>query len=413
MNGNIGARRWAIVALAFVAIMLNYFDRQIIALLKPTLEVQFGWTDGDYSHMASAFQFSAAIAFLGTGWFIDRVGLRRGFALGVGAWSLAGIAHAFVSSVSGFVAARAALGAAESIGTPAQVKTAAAYFPPEKRSLVLGIGAMAANFGAVVAPLTIPPIAIWLGWKAAFVIAGGAGLVWVLVWLAVRPPRETEAAVSEAARVPWLSMLRDRRQWALVVAKFFSDNVWWFLLFFTPDLFHRRFGLDQGQIGQPVALIYLMAALGSFSGGWLPSVLVSRGATIDRARKSSLLIYAVLILVAPLTIFTTSPWMAAGVLGFALFAHQGYSTNVFGMATDLFPTRILGTAIGIAAFAGNLAGMAMIEAAGWSLDHHYGYPPLLIVCGGSYLVGLFFIQLLVPRIELAEPGAGRTVMPAH
>ena len=160
-------RRLLIVALAFTAIMLNYVDRQIIALLKPMLQGEFGWSDRDYSHMASAFQFSAAVAFLGTGWFIDRIGLRRGFAIGVGAWSLAGMAHAFVSSVGGFVGVRAALGAAESIGTPAQVKTAATYFPPEQRSLMLGVGNMASNFGAVVAPLTIPALALWLGWRAA------------------------------------------------------------------------------------------------------------------------------------------------------------------------------------------------------------------------------------------------------
>jgi MFS transporter, ACS family, hexuronate transporter len=413
MNGNIDARRWAIVALAFVAIMLNYFDRQIIALLKPTLETQFGWDDRDYSHMASAFQFSAALAFLGTGWFIDRVGLRRGFALGVGIWSLAGMAHALVSSVAGFVGARAVLGAAESIGTPAQVKTAAAYFPPEKRSMMLGIGNMASNFGAVIAPLSIPPLAVWLGWRATFLIAGGAGLLWVVAWLAIRPPEEVEAAAQEAAPVPWLSMIRDRRQWALIAAKCFSDNVWWFLLFFAPDLFHRRFGLGQGELGLPVAFIYLMAALGSLSGGWLPSRLLSRGVGIDRARKGSLLLYALLILVAPLVILAGNAWTGALILGCALFAHQGYSTNVFSMATDLFPARTIGTAIGIAAFAGNLAGMAMIEAAGWSLDSGHGYPPLLFVCGGSYLAGLLLVQLLVPRIELAEPGAARPVVSAH
>lgn len=202
MGERLDARRKLIVILTFVAIMLNYVDRQIIALLKPTLEAQFGWDAGDYSHMASAFQFSAAVAFLGTGWFIDRIGLRRGFAIGVGAWSIAGIAHAFVTTVSGFVTARAVLGAAESIGTPAQIKTCATYFPPEKRSLMIGIGNMASNFGAVAAPLAIPPLALWLGWRAAFLVAGGLGLLWVVAWLAVRPPRESADAATQAAKVP-------------------------------------------------------------------------------------------------------------------------------------------------------------------------------------------------------------------
>ncbi len=414
MTQQIGTRQWLIVGLAFVAIMLNYVDRQIIALLKPLLEQEFGWSNRDYSHMASAFQFSAAVAFLGTGWFIDRIGLRRGFAIGVGAWSLAGMAHAFVATVGGFVTARAALGVAESIGTPAQVKTAATYFPPEKRSLMLGIGNMAANFGAVVAPLSIPPLALWLGWRAAFLIAGGLGLLWVIAWLAVTPRAEPVSAVdAPAQRLPWASLLRDRRQWAIIAAKAFSDQCWWFLLFFMPDLFHRVFGLSQGELGVPIALVYTLAALGSLSGGILPTWLLARGVEMNRARKGSMLLYALLIVPAALVLHVDNAWAAAGLLGLALFAHQGFSTNVFGMTADIFPARMIGTAIGIGAFAGNLSGMAMIEAAGFSLERGYGYAPLLYVCAGSYLVGLLLIQLLVPKLQLAEPDGDRPMFAAH
>lgn len=400
------ARRGWIVALAFAAIMLNYVDRQIIALLKPMLQAEFGWSDRDYSHMASAFQFSAAVAFLGTGWFIDRIGLRRGFAIGVGAWSLAGMAHAFVSSVGGFVAVRAALGAAESIGTPAQVKTAATYFSPQQRSLMLGIGNMASNFGAVVAPLTIPALALWLGWRAAFLIAGGLGLIWVIAWLFVapRPAALSDKPVpgEEGASVPWRTLLKDRRQWAVIAAKALSDQVWWFLLFFMPDLFHRLFGMSQGTLGLPIAMIYFLAAMGSLTGGILPTWLLSRGVSINAARKGSMLLYALLILPVPTLLLTSDPWVAAALLGLGLFAHQGFSTNVFGMTADMFAPRVIGTAIGIGAFAGNLSGMGMIELAGWSLDNGHGYTPLLLICGGSYLVALLFIHLLVPRLEIAK-----------
>ena len=385
-------------------------------MLKPLLEQEFGWSNRDYSHMASAFQLSAAVAFLGTGWFIDRIGLRRGFAIGVGTWSLAGMAHAFVATVGGFVTARAALGVAESIGTPAQVKTAATYFPPEKRSLMLGIGNMAANFGAVVAPLSIPPLALWLGWRAAFLIAGGLGLLWVIAWLAVTPRTEPVSAAAvdgPAQRLPWASLLRDRRQWAIIAAKAFSDQCWWFLLFFMPDLFHRVFGLSQGELGVPIALVYTLAALGSLSGGILPTWLLARGVEMNRARKGSMLLYALLIVPAALVLHVDNAWAAAGLLGLALFAHQGFSTNVFGMTADIFPARMIGTAIGIGAFAGNLSGMAMIEAAGFSLERGYGYAPLLYVCAGSYLAGLLLIQLLVPKLQLAEPDGDRPIFAAH
>ena len=406
-------RRWLVVSLAFAAIILNYVDRQIIAILKPTLQAQFHWTNRDYSHMASAYQLAAALAFLGSGWFIDRVGLRKGFAIGVGVWSVAGMAHALVASVTGFVSARVALGVAEAVGTPAQVKTAAAYFPPAQRSMMIGIGNMAANFGAVVAPLALPPLALWLGWRSAFLVTGGLGLVWVTAWLMVRMPPANETAASDGADVPWLSLLRDRRQWALVAAKVFSDEVWWFLLFFAPDLFHRRFGLSQGTLGLPVAFIYTMAALGSLAGGWLPSALLVRGVSYNRARKGSMLLNALLIVPVPLLVFTHTAWAGAAFLGLALFAHQGFSTNVFGMAADLFAPRMVGTAIGTAAFAGNVAGMVMIEAAGWSLDNGHGYAPLLIVCAGSYLVGLGLVQLLVPRLTLANTFAPRQQVAYH
>ncbi len=400
-------RRWIITVLIFVAIMLNYVDRQIIALLKPTLQAEFDWTDRDYSHMASAFQFAAAISFLGTGWFIDKVGLRRGFAIGVGAWSLAGMAHALATTVGGFIAVRAALGVAESVGTPAMVKSAATYYTPKERSTILGIANMAPNVGAVVTPLAIPPLALLFGWHATFLIAGGLGLVWVVVWLAVRvPPQPVEPAILSTAPSGWKHLLRDRRQWAVIVAKALTDQVWWFLLFFMPDLFARVFGLGQGTLGLPVALVYAMAAFGALSGGFLTSRLIARGASLNAARKGSMLLYACLILPVPLVLWVGSPWAAAGLLGMALFAHQGFSTNVFGFTTDMFPARIVGSAIGIAAFAGNLAGMGMIEFAGWSLDGGHGYAPMLSICAGSYLAALLAIHLLVPRIEAVTPAAG-------
>lgn len=395
-------RRWLVVGLVFVAIVLNYVDRQILALLKPTLETQFGWSDRDYSHMASAFQFAAAIAFLGTGWFIDKVGLRIGFAVGVAVWSLAGMAHALVTTVAGFVGARVVLGTAESIGTPAAVKTAATYFNAKERSVVLGLGGIAPNVGAILTPLLVPLMAVLWGWQAAFLIAGGLGLVWVVVWLAVRIPEQPNAPTIGAESIPWHRLLSDRRQWALILGKALTDQVWWFLLFFMPDLFHRLFGLSQGTLGLPVAFVYFLAALGGITGGFLPAWLLSRGWTMNAARKTSMLIYALLVLPVPTLVGVDSAWAAALILGLALFAHQGFSTNLFGIATDIFPARLVGSAIGIGAFAGNLSGMAMIEFAGWSLTSGRGYMPMMLVCALTYLVALATIHLILPRIVAVD-----------
>lgn len=402
-----GTRRAILVALVFVAIMLNYVDRQIIALLKPTLQAEFSWSDRDYARMASAFQISAAVAFLFVGLFLDRVGLRRGFAVGVGGWSLAAIAHTFATTVGSFVAVRALLGAFEATGTPAAVKTAATYFPARQRSQVLGLGNMAPNVGAVIAPLAVPPLALVIGWRATFIIAGGLGLVWVVAWLIARMPAEQPqppAPPREKGAV--LRQLRERRQWAVILAKALTDQVWWFLLFFLPDFFNKVFGMGQAALGGPVALVYVFAGLGALSGGFLPGRLLARGMSLNAARKRSLLLYALLILPVPLVLQVDSPWAAACVLGVALFAHQGFSTNVFAFTTDVFPARVIGLAIGIAAFAGNLSGMAMIEFAGWALDTGRGYAPMLLIASVSYLLALAAIQLLVPRIEPQDASAG-------
>lgn len=390
-------RRRALTALIFAAIMLNYVDRQMLALLKPTLQAEFHWTDRDYAHLASAFQFAAAFAFLGVGAFLDRVGLRRGFATSVAGWSIAAMAHAVAFTVTGFVGVRIALGMFEAAGTPAAVKSAATYYGPRDRSKLLGLGNMAPNIGAIAAPLAIPPLALWLGWRQAFLVAGGLGLAWVIAWLALRPPPEQPHAAT--ARPSIATLLGERRQWALIAAKALTDQIWFFMLSFLPDFFHRAFGLPQGKLGLPVALVYAMAALGALSGGYLPARLLAAGLSANAARKRSLLVYACLIVPVPLVLWMHDPWKAAALLGLALFAHQGFSTNVFGLATDLFPARIIGTAIGLAAFAGNMSGAAMLEFAGWSLARGHGYAPMFAIAAASYLLGLAAIEALVPRIE--------------
>lgn len=405
MSGKSGARegasRWVIVAMVFFAIMLNYVDRQILALLKPTLVAEFNWSDYDYANMVSAFQLSAAFALLGTGWFIDRVGLRIGFALGVAVWSIAGMAHAFASGVAGFIIARVVLGAAESIGTPAAVKSAATYFSQKDRSIALGVVNTAPNVGAIVTPLAIPLLAITLGWKAAFLIAGGLGLVWVAVWFAVRvQPVAVEG--EQPAPIAWTTLLLDRKTLALAIAKVLSDQVWFFMLIWLPDLFHRLFGLPQGTLGLPVALVYVFAALGALTGGWLSSRLMAKGWSVDRARKTTLLFYAVLILPVSGVLFVSSPWSAALLLGLGLFAHQGFSTNLFGLATDVFPARAVGSVIGMAAFCGNLWSIGLIMLTPYSLAMGWGYGPLLAICSGSYLLALLFIHLLIPKIVAVD-----------
>lgn len=393
-----------LIALIFVATALNYVDRQVLALLKPTLEAEFGWSDQQFAHFGSVFQLTAALSLLGVGWFVDRFGVRFAYGLAVAVWSLAGMAHALAASVQQFVIARAVLATAESVNTPAAMKAAALYLPVQRRSVGIGIINTAPNIGAILTPLLIPPFALAFGWQAAFVVTGALGLVWLVLWrisTARLAPVVSAAPAARGDKVQWGAILADRRSWTVIGAKAFTDLVWWFVLFWTPDFFARQFDLGQGALGWPIAVIFTLAALGAVSAGALYPTLLMRGISMNAARKGTMLVYALIVLVMPLALLASSPWIAAVCIGLGLFAHQGFSTSIFGMATEIVPARHMATVIALGAVAGNLTGTGIIEFAGWSLDSGLGYTPLFVICGSAYLVALAFIQLMQPKLTAA------------
>ena len=391
-------KRYLLIGLIFFATALNYVDRQVLALLKPTLEAEFSWTDQEFAHLGSIFQLSAALSLFGVGWFVDRFGVRFAYGLAVAVWSLAGMAHALAASVQQFVIARAVLAAAESVNTPAAMKAAAVYLPLQARSMGIGVINTAPNIGAILTPLLIPPFALAFGWQAAFVVTGALGFVWLLFWW--MGTRDLQPASKEqtpdGVKVDWRAVLADRRSWTIIGAKGFTDLVWWFVLFWMPDFFNRQFGMDQASLGWPIAVIFTLAALGALTSGGLFPILLTRGLSLNAARKTSMLFYALVVLVMPLAMLVDSPWTAAILIGLGLFAHQGFSTNLFGMATDIVPTKRIATVIALGAIAGNLTGTGMIEFTGWSLDSGLGYAPMFIICSGAYLSALAFIHLMQP-----------------
>lgn len=390
-----------LVALLFLGNALNYVDRQVLALLKPTLMEEFNWSDSDYAHLGSAFQFAAAGAYLAVGWFIDRMGVRFGYGIAIVVWSAAGMAHALASTVQQFVAARVVLAVGETVSTPAGLKAAAIYIPPSQRNMAIGIVNTASNIGAIITPLLIPPFAIAFGWKAAFVVTGALGFLWLIGWIAGTRNLKTVGDLPERSPVNWGRLFNDRRTWAVIGAKFLTDCVWWFVLFWMPDFFNRVFGMSQGQLGWPIAIIFTLAALGAITSGGLYPILLSRGFDMNRARKMSMLLYAVVVLAMPLALLTTNPWIAAGLIGVGLFAHQGFSTNIFGMTSDIVSPLRIASVISMGAVAGNIAGMGIIELAGWSLHNGHGYTPMFAICGAAYLAALAWIHLLLPRLEPA------------
>lgn len=390
-----------LIVLLFFGNALNYVDRQVLALLKPTLELEFGWNDADYAHLGSSFQIAAAGALLFVGWFVDRLGVRLAYGVAVIVWSAAGMAHALAQTVQQFVAARVILAVGESVSTPAGIKAAALYMPPRQRNVAIGLINTAPNIGAIITPLLIPPFAIAFGWKAAFLVTGALGFLWLLGWVLGTRHLRPIGHAPERARVSWRILLRDRRSWAVIGAKALTDCVWWFVLFWMPDFFNRVFGMGQAELGGPIAVIFSLAALGAVTSGALFPLLLSRGMSLNGARKTSMLFYAIVVLAMPLALLTSNPWIAALFIGMGLFAHQGFSTNIFGMTTDIVPTIRVASVIALGAVAGNLSGTGIIEFAGWSLDHGHGYTPMFLICGSAYLAALALIHLLLPKLELA------------
>lgn len=407
MDGNVkaGTSERAVIVLIvllFFGNALNYVDRQVLALLKPTLEAEFGWSDQDYAHLGSSFQFAAAGALLAVGWFVDRLGVRWAYAIAVTVWSLAGAAHALANSVQQFVAARIMLAVGETVSTPAAMKAAALYIPASKRNMAIGLVNTSSNIGAIITPLLIPPFAVAFGWKAAFIVTGGLGFVWLAAWWIGTRNLTPIGAQPERAPVNWKELFSDQRTWAIIGAKFLTDCVWWFVLFWMPDFFSRVYGLKQAELGWPIAIIFSLAALGAITSGGLYPLLQAKGWSMNRARKTSMLFFAVVVLVMPLALLTQNHWLAAVLIGMGLFAHQGFSTNIFGMSTDVVPTKRIASVIAMGAVGGNLAGMGIIELAGWSLQNGHGYTPMFLICGVAYLLALGFIQLVLPNLDAVK-----------
>jgi ACS family hexuronate transporter-like MFS transporter len=372
-------------------------------VLKPVIAQDLGWSDDDYGTLAAWFQGAAAFAFLFTGWIADRLGVKWANPLGVAAWSMAAIAHGWAHSIVQFILCRVSLGATEAMGTPTGIKTIATIFPPSLRSAGFGLGNAANSLGAVLAPLAIPVVALVWGWRGTFIAAGLIGLAWAALWLlATRRidfgAPESVAPTEQASAPDYGPILMDRRTWAIAVAKILSDATWWLLLFWMPDFFNRQFGLSGVDLGPPLAVAYGGAALGSLIGGLAPARLLTRGHDLNRVRKGVLLVSALLVLPVPLALQAQNYWGAVAILALTLAAHQSFSTNLFALIADVTPQAKVGRVTSFGSFCGNLGGMAIAKIAGLTLAAGLGYLPLFLFASISYLLGIGWIQLLLPRL---------------
>jgi ACS family hexuronate transporter-like MFS transporter len=401
--------RWGILAFAVASVIINGFDRQMVAMLKPDILADFGWSDADYGRLASLFQLGSVGTLLFAGWFLDRVGLKWGYAIGNGLWSGVTLLHVAVTSFGGFVALRIALGASESIQTPAAVKSVASFFPQKETSLALGIVNAAPNVGAILVPLAIPALALAVGWRTSFIIVGAIGFAWVAAWLIARPPRppaDVSVRAMEAPDTRWADLLKDRRVHGFMLAKILTDQMWWLMMFWLPDFFMRTFSLTSAEVARPTAFVYLLAMAGALSSGWLAGRIIASGVPSSRARMRVLIGYGTLALVAPLALFAGDLWLAALIIGIVLFAHQGFSTNLFASIVDVFPAARVASVVSIGALAGNLWGAAVLELTGRLLEAGGSYLPLFVAGGSGYLIAVLVIRWMILRERpLPQPQA--------
>lgn len=417
VNARTGRYRWTICALLFFAATINYIDRQVIGILKPTLKSELGWDEIAYSNVVFWFQAAYALGFILMGRLMDRFGTRKGFSFAVFFWSLAAMAHSLASSVMGFGVARFALGLGESGNFPAAIKTVAEWFPKKERALATGIFNAGTNVGAIITPLSVPWIVGHRGWRRAFIITGALGFVWLVAWLALyRKPHEhprvkkpeldhINSDPPEAeTKIPWVRLIPHRQTWAFAVAKFMTDPIWWFYLFWIPGFLHDQYHVPADSItsfGLPLVVIYLAADVGSVGGGWLSSILIKRGWTINAARKTAMLVCALCVVPIVFVSQTSNIWVAVALIGLAASAHQGWSANVFTMTSDLFPRRAVGSVVGIGGMAGAVGGMFIAKVVGYVLQWTGSYLPIFIIAGSAYLSALLIVHLLVPRFAPA------------
>jgi ACS family hexuronate transporter-like MFS transporter len=417
-TGPVTRYRWVICALLFIAIGINYIDRQMIGILKPTLQGELQWSETDYANIVFWFQCFYAVGFLTFGRVIDAVGVRIGYAVAFTIWTIASIGHGLIHTVTQFAVARAVLGFGEAGAFPASLKAVSEWFPQKERAQAVGIFNAGTAMGPIITPLLVPAITLAFGWRAAFISIGIVTALWLVAWLIMyRRPQEhpkvspaelahiqsddtsaTETA-APTAKISWFKLLTFRQTWAYALGKFLTDPIWWLYLFWLPDFLNKRHGLDLKTFGPPLIAIYILADFGSVFGGWASSKQIKAGRTPNAARKSTMLVCALLVTPIFAAQFVDNLWAAVAIIGLAAASHQAWSANLMTLPSDLFPKQAVASVIGIGGMAGAIGGMLMTTFNGYILEFFKSYQPIFFVAGSAYLIAIFVIHTLTPKLE--------------
>jgi len=407
-----GRRRWLICALIFFATTINYMDRTVLGLLAPMLQKTLHWNEAQYGYIVTAFQVAYALGLLLLGPLVDRVGSRIGYAIAIAIWSVSAMAHALAHSVVTFAMARFGLGFGESGNFPSALKAVAEWFPKKERAFATGLFNCGTNVGATLAPLVVPVIAIHFGWQYAFLLTGVFSAIWIVCWLTIyrRPQDDPKLSPSELAyiqsdpsepiaNVPWSRLLAHRQAWAIIIAKFLTDPVWWFFLFWLPKFLSSVYHVSLEGAALPLIVIYNAATVGSIFGGWLAARFIKAGWTVNRARKVTMLICALAVVPVVIAAGLHSLWASVGLISMAVAGHQGWSCNLLTLPSDMFPKNAVASVVGLGTFGGATSGALVATAAGLLLKATGSYVPLFIFAGSAYLIALAIVHSIIPRLQ--------------
>lgn len=430
-QATIGKYRWTICGLIFFATTVNYLDRAVISLLKPYIAAAFHWDKiaeiENYSNIEIAFKVAYAFGMLGAGRLIDKLGTKIGYALATLLWSISAMAHAIATGTMGFGLARVFLGIFESGNFPAAIKATAEWFPKKERALATGIFNSGSNIGAIIAPASVPWMAENWGWQSAFIITGAIGFIWLILWFIfyeipskqkklgiaeyeyIHSDKEDVIADQNTERVSWTQLLRFRQTWAFALGKFLTDPVWWFYLFWLPDFLGKQYGLKGTDVSLPVAVVYIIASFGSVFGGYLPMTFINKGMPVFKARKTSMLIYAIMVIPVIFVQIagTYNMWFAVLLIGLAAAAHQAWSANIFTTVSDMFPKRATASVTGIGGMFGGIGGILLTLLVQKRMFVYFesigkiqtGYYIMFFICGAAYLLAWLIMQYMVPKMK--------------
>jgi ACS family hexuronate transporter-like MFS transporter len=412
----VGRYRWVVCALLFAATAINYVDRQMIGVLKPTLKGEFGWTESDFATIIFWFQLAYAVGYIGFGRIVDLVGARMGYTIAIVIWTVSHMAHGLATSITTFAMARFGLGVGEAGNFPAGIKAVTEWFPQRERAYAIGLFNAGANIGAIVTPLLVPFLVLTFNWRVAFYITGIFGVLWLAAWLTIYRSPEHHKRVTAAERayisqdpadpvepLSWGRVATYRETWAYALGKFCIDPIWWFFLFWLPGYLFDRYDLDLKSFGLPLAAIYLISDVGSIAGGWLSSKLIASGRTPNFARKVTMLICAVCVLPIFFAQSISTVWGAVAVIGLATAAHQAFSANLYAIPSDMFPRGAVGSVVGIGGTVGAVGGMGMALFTGYILDAtNNNYSVLFAIAGSAYFVALLCVHLLSPKLARVD-----------